>query len=329
MMPRPSSQAQTRLTMLRVNQGFFGVISQSAKTSRGSRSGGSLTGFPSGKTAACGAVLVGGTAGALDALLHAWALASERVPEDDFLLPLAGGLVADLREEGRHARQLVGRPGLGPRAHERQGHGGGDAFRRPVLDGAVEVDRADAEIAAAGGEQLADELVIRLVLRDGRPDPAVIGLGRVGPEIDGELRLDPQDVAPFHRPVIGELVPLQQTVDQEPAFVLRVRVLDELPGLFRGGQRADHIQIGAPDKHRVGAEGGLDAQRGQLGQDKLVNLAFRGRSHRAFEDIGLRFRRCGAGDDRQQNNHRGQRDSHYDFAATLTRPGDASSFRPP
>ncbi len=164
------------------------------------------------------------------------------------------------------------RPGLGPRSHERQGHGGGDAFRRLVLDGAVEVDRADAEIAAAGGEQLADELVVRLVLGDRRPDPAVIGLGRIGPEIDGELRLDPQDVAPFHRPVVRELIPLQQTIDQRRALVLRVRILDELPGLLRRGQRADHVQIGAADKHRVGAEDGLDVQRRQLGEHDLVDF---------------------------------------------------------
>ena len=73
MIPRPSSHDQTRLAMLRVNQGFFGVINQSAKTSRGSRSGESLASFPPGKTAVCGGVLVGGGAGALDVLLHACA----------------------------------------------------------------------------------------------------------------------------------------------------------------------------------------------------------------------------------------------------------------
>ncbi len=62
MMPRPSSHAQTRLTMLRVNQGFSGVISQSAKTSRGSRSGGNSILVPSGKTAVGRLVLVGGSA---------------------------------------------------------------------------------------------------------------------------------------------------------------------------------------------------------------------------------------------------------------------------
>src|SRR5450830_611005 len=54
-MPRPNNQDQMRFTMLAVNQAFFGAINQSAKTSRGSWSGGNfLILVPSGKTAACG-----------------------------------------------------------------------------------------------------------------------------------------------------------------------------------------------------------------------------------------------------------------------------------
>ena len=83
----------------------------------------------------------------------------------------------------------------------------------------------------------------------------VIGLRRVGPEVDGELGLDPQQIAPLHRPVVGELVPLQQAVDQRAAFV-GVAVDEKLPRLLGGGQRADHVQIDAAHEHRVGAEGG-------------------------------------------------------------------------
>ena len=61
-------------------------------------------------------------------------------------------------------------------------------------------------------------------------NPVVIRLRRVGPEIDGKLRLDPQQVAPLHRPVIRELVALQQPVDQQRALV-RVAVQDETRGL--------------------------------------------------------------------------------------------------
>ena len=119
MMPRPSSQAQTRLTMLRVNQGFFGVISQSAKTSRGSRSGDNCDLGPVGKhgrqrrrgdrqrgVPACGAG--GGSLACRPRFAAAFRRTGmERIPEDIFLLPLARGLVADLREEDRHARQTV------------------------------------------------------------------------------------------------------------------------------------------------------------------------------------------------------------------------------
>ena len=51
---------------------------------------------------------------------------------------------------------------------KRQGHGLGDGLRLPALDGAIEVDRRHAEIAAAGGEQLAHELVVGHVLPDAR-----------------------------------------------------------------------------------------------------------------------------------------------------------------
>ena len=68
-MPRPSSHDQTRFAMLRVNHGFFDVMSQSAKTSRGSRFGGSLTLVPSGKNATAGGVLVGGAGDRAEALL--------------------------------------------------------------------------------------------------------------------------------------------------------------------------------------------------------------------------------------------------------------------
>ena len=302
MMPRPSSQAHTRLAMLRVNQGFFGVISQSAKTSRGSRSGDNWILVPSGNIAANGAVATGTVAAgdrrvlrpALSGSLGAAGSAGLiRIPEDVFFLPFPRGLVADLREEDRHARQPLFGPGVGPRSHEGQGHGHRRAFRGPVLNGAVEVDRADAEIAAAGGEHLADELVVGLVLGDRRPHPAVIGLGRVGPKVDGKLGLDPQDVAPFHGPVVGELVALQQAIDQQPALVLRIRILDEIAGLLRGGQRADHVEIGAANEDRVGTKRGLDAQRRQLGENELVDLAGGHGPDGAFEDVGRLLRSRG------------------------------------
>ena len=68
---------------------------------------------------------------------------------------------------------------------------------------------------------------------------------------------------------------------------MRIRILNEIAGLLRGGQRADHVEIGAADEHRVGAEDGLDAQRRQLGENELVDLTGGSRA-------GRDFRRCWA-----------------------------------
>src|ERR1043166_2676162 len=58
MIPRPSNHAHTRFAIARVNHGFLGLISQSANTSRGSRSGVSLTAVPSGNTPSAGGELL-------------------------------------------------------------------------------------------------------------------------------------------------------------------------------------------------------------------------------------------------------------------------------
>jgi hypothetical protein len=52
MMPRPISHDHARFEMFFANHAFLGVISQSAKTARGSRPGEIWAGVPSGKTAA-------------------------------------------------------------------------------------------------------------------------------------------------------------------------------------------------------------------------------------------------------------------------------------
>ena len=157
-----------------------------------------------------------------------------------------------------------------PRAHQGQSDGCGDALWSLVLDGAVEVDGADPVIATAGGEQFAGELVIRLVLGNRFPDPAVIGLGGVGPNLDGELRLDSENVAPFHGPVIEVRGLVQETVDQGDAFV-GIRALDEGLGLIGRGKFAQDVEIGTTNEHGIGAEGGLDSHRLQFGKDRLVD----------------------------------------------------------
>ncbi len=103
-----------------------------------------------------------------------------------------------------------------------------------------------------------------------RADPAVIGLHRIGPQIDGELRLDPQQIAPLHRPVIGELVALQQAIDQVLRLFGSWSARNALASCG-GGQRADHVQIDAANKHGIRADRSrLDAQPLQPGEDQFV-----------------------------------------------------------
>ena len=124
-------------------------------------------------------------------------------------------------------------------------------------------------------------------------DPAVIGLRRVGPEVDRELRLDPQQVAPLHRPVVGELLALEQPVDQGARLSGSVSGRN-CPGLLGRGQRADHVQIGPPDEHRVRAEvGRLDAQLLQLAEDQLIDPALGGSICVGFERLDRRSGQAG------------------------------------
>ncbi|RKY08025.1 MAG: hypothetical protein DRP66_05430 [Planctomycetota bacterium] len=84
---------------------------------------------------------------------------------------------------------------------------------------AIEIDLRRAKVAAAGGQQLASKLIVRHILSDGIVNPSVIGLHCVWPEVDGELGLYPQQIAPLQRPVVGKGVPLHQPFDQPGAFV--------------------------------------------------------------------------------------------------------------
>jgi hypothetical protein len=228
------------------------------------------------------------------------------IPVHDFLFPFRRGLDADLREKRRHAGQLISRPLVRTLTHERQRHRLRDAFRVAVLHGAIKIGLADLEIAAAGREQIAYELVVRLVLFDGGPNPVVIRLRCVGPQINGELRLHPQQVAPLHRPVIRKFIARQKLVNELGAFV-RVAVQDEAAGFARRRLGANHVQAGAPDKHRVGTEiGRLDVQLFQPVENELVNFTFRRQFGRAFIRAGLR-----PGDNRSRQGSRQDKRWYY------------------
>ena len=70
-------------------------------------------------------------------------------------------------------------------------------------------------------------------------DPVVVHIDGVRPEVDRELALDAQEVTVAHRVVVGEVVGVEQGVDQLLALprVARVDVLGHLLG--RGDAPAD------------------------------------------------------------------------------------------
>ena len=207
-------------------------------------------------------------------------------------LPLAGRFVSKLGEKHRHSGQSFRRPRFGAGPHERQGDGGGQTVRLAILDSAVEVDWTDAEIATAGGEQFAGELVVGHVGGDGGAQPAVIGLRRIWPQIDRKLRLDAQHIAPAQRPQVGKFVAFQQPVDENSALVRGVGIQDEIAGFLRAGQGADHVQIDAANEYRIGAQQRLNPQWHQVGRHQAVNRHHRGWRERILEDTR---RRLGSG----------------------------------
>src|ERR1035438_7251922 len=111
----------------------------------------------------------------------------------------------------------------------------------------------------------------------------VIGLGGVGPEIDGELGLDAQQVAPLHGPKVGELGALQEAIDEGGAFG-GVLVGEELRSFLGGGQGTDDVEVGAAEEDGVGGEkGGLDVEAFEAVEDAGVDGGLRGQGGRALK----------------------------------------------
>ena len=80
----------------------------------------------------------------------------------------------------------------------------------------VEIGRARLFQRSFGRQQFAGKLIERLVLGQAFANPAIIS---VGPLLAQNLPIDAQQVGPFQGPVIGELGPIQQFVDQQVALV--------------------------------------------------------------------------------------------------------------
>ena len=96
------------------------------------------------------------------------------IEEDDFLFPFVGRLETYFAEERGHAHVVVQGPffrGMAmaagaaqPGPHENQRRHVGKALRVLIAHGPVVVARSVPEIAAAGGQQLPDKLIVGLVL---------------------------------------------------------------------------------------------------------------------------------------------------------------------
>ena len=130
------------------------------------------------------------------------------------------------------------------------------------------VDRALLVASARRGRQLARERVPGLVGGHTLPDPVVESLCALAAELPAR---DEQDVGPLVRPVVDELRPLQQRVD-EP-FPLGGRgVGPEAIHVLGPGEDAGGVEESAPDELGVGAQaGGGEVELLQLGQHQVVD----------------------------------------------------------
>ena len=128
----------------------------------------------------------------------------------------AQNLVVDPAEDGGPVVIVVLRPAvvrmvvaagtLQPHAEEQPGRRLAAGER--VAIGPIEIGRRIVVRAAAGGDQLADELVERLAGGDRVANPGVERIDALRIE---HLLFVPQQVRPLQRPVLGELRPGQQT----------------------------------------------------------------------------------------------------------------------
>ncbi len=80
----------------------------------------------------------------------------------------------------------------------------------------------------------------------------MVDLDAVRPELDRELRLDAEEVAPLERPVVDVLVALEEGVDQPGALVL-LSVVEEAVDLRRIGEHTEDVDVDPPEEDLVRA----------------------------------------------------------------------------
>ena len=204
MIPRPISQYQIRFTALAAKGELLDVISQSANTARGSLSGASSTVAPSGSFAFVTAGLawsnpLNKTSSSFHSPVVLKAICEKNAAMS---FSFSGGQFSVLSPMNVCATAFA------------------MAFGSLASRRAVEIYFRVPKITSAGSQERPRKLRIRRVIADAVPDPAVISHGRLGPEIHGKLRFHPEQIAPFHPPIIRKLGTLQQRVDQRRSFIL-------------------------------------------------------------------------------------------------------------
>ena len=136
-------------------------------------------------------------------------------------------------------------------AHKGLANGPSDRLGLAFRHSPIEIDLHRTEIAAGCYQQRADESIIGFILFEKRANTALISIDRIGPQVNGELRLHPERITPLHGPVIKEALAEEQLIDQL-SILVRALVFNKILSLFHGRQTPPERQIDAPDIDRVG-----------------------------------------------------------------------------
>ena len=215
---------------------------------------------------------------------------------DDRLPVVLARLAAYLAEERGKPVVVVHRPAvegmivalgtLDPQAHEHLGHVLG-RFQRVTLD-LVKIGGRVPERAAAGGQQLANHLVQRLVAGYSIGEPGGVEEGRLVAHL--VARLNHQQLGPFHRPNLGKLLPLDQPLDELAPLVRRF-VGQKLPVLVFTRQSAHNVDRNPAQENLVAANlARQDPQLAEFDAHKFVDVVGRLLGRRGvLEPVGQHY----------------------------------------
>ena len=160
------------------------------------------------------------------------------------------------------------------------------------MDG-IKIRGAAHHAVAARGDDLPHELIPRRVFGHLAAQPIVISLESVGAKF---FAANQKQIGPTIRPVINELRPREELIDELVALVFD-GAGEEGFGLGGRGQRADHIKMRAPGELAVRARRrGFEVELAQLREHELVDEIAPWCLVKNGVGNGVRPRRCDARD---------------------------------